>query len=119
MPAPKFCTVDGCFDIAVKEPRSTDHCRSHYREIVLAGVPLVRFEVTAQPRMAGGKIRRPGVVDVRTGETVYTGGVVEIDARENGGGTNIAALVAAGLGRVLPDTAAEAVKAKASKGNGS
>lgn len=108
MPAPKFCTVSGCYEIAVREPRSQNHCRGHYATEILSGVELIRFEVTAQPRFVGGKARRPGVVDARTGQTVHAGGVVELDPA----GTNIAALVAAGLGKVVPGPAAEATKAK-------
>jgi hypothetical protein len=87
MPA-KFCTMDGCHDVAVGAARSRDHCRAHYFSEVLAGVDLVRFEVTAP----AGR-----VTDARTQVSAGKGSVVELDPAE----TNIAALVAAGLGKVV------------------
>lgn len=96
MPAARFCTVDGCHEVAAGARRSRVHCRRHYNSEVLAGVELVRFEVTAGATPKG---RRPGVVDVRTQRTVYAGGVAMLDPAE----TNIAALVAAGVGRVVTD----------------
>lgn len=87
MPA-KFCTMPECHDVAVGAARSRDHCRTHYLSEVLAGVDLVRFEVTA----AAGR-----VTDARTQVSAGKGAVVELDPAE----TNVAALVAAGLGKVV------------------
>lgn len=96
----KFCVVDGCFNAAVKAARSGAHCRSCYnRDILAAADDLIQFEVTAG---SGAK-----VTDCRTQTGVGPGGVATLDPRE----TNVAALVAAGLGKVVPS----AVPAKSGK----
>lgn len=89
--AAKFCVKDGCYEVAVAAARSREHCRTHYNTEVLAGVDLVRFEVTAESSKAR-------VTDARTQVSHGRGSVVELDPAE----TNIAALVAAGLGKVVP-----------------
>lgn len=87
MPA-KFCVMPECYEVAVGAARSRDHCRDHYNSEVLAGVDLIRFEVTAP----AGR-----VTDARTQTSHGRGAVVELDPAE----TNIPALVAAGLGKVV------------------
>lgn len=104
MPA-NFCIVDGCYEAAVGAARSRQHCRGHYLSEVLAGVELVRCEVVGTERGRRGEQCR--VTDARTAQSVGRGGVVELDPEE----TNIAALVAAGAVKVLPNAAAKAVKA--------
>lgn len=93
----KFCTVDGCFEVAIRGARSWDHCRGHYRSDVLAHADdLMRCEVTAGLGTSGRE--EAGVTDCVTNETVRKGGVVTLDPRE----TNIAALVAGGTVKVVP-----------------
>lgn len=87
---PKFCSK-GDYQPAIKAARSNELCRDHYNSEILAGVELVRFEVTAESPKAR-------VTDARTQVSHGRGHVVELDPEE----TNIAALVAAGLGRVVP-----------------
>jgi hypothetical protein len=86
----KFCTHDGCYEVAIRAPRSKDHCRTHYREHVLAHVEaeLVRFEVTSQWAK---------ITDCTDQVSKGKGNIVTLDPEE----TTIAALVAAGLGRVI------------------
>lgn len=83
--AAQFCAIDGCYEVTIGGARSREHCRGHYNGEVLAKVELVRFEVTA------GR-----VTDARTQVSHGPGTVVELDPAE----TNVAALVAAGLGKV-------------------
>lgn len=90
--AAKFC-VKGDFQVAVKAPRSSDHCRDHYRGEVLAAVELLRCEVTGVAP----------VTDARTQASIPPGQVVELDPEE----TNVAALVAAGAVKVAPAPKAE------------
>lgn len=85
---PKFCKM-GDYQPAIKAVRSDEHCREHYNSEVLAGVELLRFEVTAET----GR-----VTDARTQVSHGKGSTVDLDPAE----TNVAALVAAGLGRVVP-----------------
>lgn len=89
MAAAKFCKLDD-YEVAIKGARSGEYCRSHYNSEILAGVDLVKFEVTAASPMAR-------VTDARTQVSHGRGNVVELDPAE----TNIAALVAAGLGKVV------------------
>jgi hypothetical protein len=70
--------------------RPRDLCRQHLLDSI-AG-EIVRVEV----------VGKWGVVDVRTSETVYAPGVVELDPAQ----TNIAQLVYAGIVKVLPAAAA-------------
>lgn len=84
---PKLCKM-GDYEPAVKAARSSDYCRGHYNSEVLAGVELLRFEVTAD---------KGRVTDARTQVSHGKGHIVEIDPME----TNVAALVAAGLGKVV------------------
>lgn len=90
--AAKFC-VKGDNQVAIKAARSSDHCRDHYRTEVLAGVELLRCEVTGVAP----------VTDARTQVSVPAGQAVELDPME----TDIAALVAAGAVKVLPAAKAE------------
>lgn len=99
---PKLCKM-GDYEPAIKAARSSDHCRSHYNSEVLAGVELIQFEVTAD---------RGRVTDARTQVSHGKGSVVEIDPEE----TNIAALVAAGLGRVILPAKPATKAAKPSSG---
>jgi hypothetical protein len=69
--------------------RPINLCREHLLEVI-AG-EIVRVEV----------VGKWGVVDVRSHETVYAPGVVELDPAQ----TNIAQLVYAGVVRVLPPAA--------------
>ncbi|HET8684778.1 MAG TPA: hypothetical protein VFM54_23335 [Micromonosporaceae bacterium] len=92
--------------MAVGARRSRVHCRPHYNSEILSTVELVAFEVTAG-RTAKG--RRAGVVDARTQRTVYAGGVAMLDPDE----TNVAALVAAGLGKVAEPPAGKPAKTTA------
>lgn len=82
--------------------RPNDECRGHYLETF--GAELVRFEVTAPVEIS----------DVRTGEAVGRGGIVELDPVE----TNVAMLIAAGFGRVVVDAkpAEDKPAGKAAKG---
>lgn len=96
MPA-KFCRVDGCYNVAIGAARSRVHCRPHYNSDVLKGVELVKFEVTAG-----------AVTDARTQVSHGKGNVVELDPAE----TNIAALVAGGLGKVVAAKAPAKAEAK-------
>lgn len=98
---PKFCKM-GDYQPAIKAARSSDYCREHYNSEVLAGVELVRFEVTAESNKAR-------VTDARTQVSHGRGNVVELDPQE----TNIAALVAAGLGKVVQTKAASKPTPKA------
>lgn len=89
-----FCVEDGCDRFAVHagywqgrgrnlnpaRPRPR-RCREHYLQV--CGGEFVRAEVTGDAR----------IVDVRTGESVAAGGVVELDPVA----TNIRVLVASGL----------------------
>ena len=84
---PKLCRMDD-YQPAVKAARSSDYCREHYNSHVLAGVELVKFEVTAD---------KGRVTDARTQVWHGKGHVVEVDPAE----TNIAALVASGVGKVV------------------
>lgn len=92
MPAAKFC-VNGDYRPAVAAARSRDHCRECYNtEVLGAATDLLQFEVTAD---------NARVTDVRTQVSHGKGSVVTLDPTE----TNVAALVAAGIGKVrLPDT---------------
>lgn len=95
MPA-KFC-VNGDNNVAVAGPRSREHCRDCYNSNVLKGVELIKFEVTAG-----------AVTDARTQVSHGKGNVVELDPAE----TNIAALVAGGLGKVVAAKAPAKAEAK-------
>jgi hypothetical protein len=94
MPA-KFCAEDGCYEVAIGAARSRDHCRPHYRDLVLKDVELIRCQVVCAASGRNGE--RAGVTDARTNVTVYAPGIVELDPAE----TNIAAVVAAGAVKVL------------------
>lgn len=102
----RFCGHDGCFAVAIKTKRSEDRCREHYRSDVLAVADnLVACEVIPS---VGRQGRRAGVTDAVTNQRVEQGPVT-LDPLE----TNIAAVVATGILRVLPGKAADKVKAKA------
>lgn len=90
MPA-KFCAKDGCMRVAVRAPRSSELCRECYNADIMPTVEMVMFRVTAT---SGAK-----VTDARTQQSRGNGHVVELDPAE----TNVAALVAAGLGEVVVD----------------
>ncbi|MEO3923010.1 hypothetical protein ABGB07_03890 [Micromonosporaceae bacterium B7E4] len=102
--AAEFCIITGCYEVAVAAARSRKHCRPHYDSEVLAGVELVKFEVTAESPKAR-------VTDARTQVSHGRGSVVELDPAE----TNIAALVAAGLGKVVPSKPASKPAAKSTQ----
>jgi hypothetical protein len=103
----RFCSKAGCFEVAIKTARTDDLCRKDYRADVLAVADdLVRAEVLCD---RGSRGEDTGVTDAVTNQTVYFGGVVTLDPRE----TNLAALVAGGIVKILPSAAAEAVKAEA------
>lgn len=95
-PALQMCAVPGCPEVGTGQPRSRRHCGPHYRSEVLAGVELVRCEVTG----------RFPVVDARTGEDVPPGGTVELDPLA----TQIPALIAGGMVRIAPAPAVKAEK---------
>lgn len=102
----RFCTVENCFEVAIKAKRSAEHCRTHYRSDILAkATDLVACEVIPSVGVRG---ESAGVTDCFTNETVRQGKVM-LDPLE----TNIAALVYGGIVKVTPSKAAEAVKAKA------
>lgn len=84
----KFCCRDDCFEVAVRAARSSLHCRPHYLEDVLAGVELVRFEVTSPTAK---------ITDCVDQVSKGRGYIVHLDPAE----TDVAMLVAAGLGRVV------------------
>lgn len=100
MAAAKFCKL-GDYQVAIKGARSDEYCRDHYNSEILARVDLVKFEVTAESPKAR-------VTDARTQVSHGRGSVVELDPAE----TNIAALVAAGLGKVVPSKPASKPAAK-------
>jgi hypothetical protein len=92
----KFCVMAGCHDVAVRSGRGADHCRKHYRTEVLGTAgDLVRCEVISGFGSSG---QSSGVTDCVTNETVRLGGAVTLDPVE----TNVAALVAGGIVRVVP-----------------
>lgn len=103
----RFCSHGECFEAAIRGARATDKCRTHYRELLAAADDLVACEVTTTPEGLNGEAS--GVTDAITNETVRPGGTVTLDPRE----TNIAALVAGGIVRVIPSPAAKALKGKA------
>jgi hypothetical protein len=95
----KFCAVQGCYEVAVRGGRGGDYCRTHYRSEVLAtAADLIRCEVLSGHGSAG---QRSGVTDCLTNETVRQRGLVTLDPTE----TNVVALVASGIVRVLPGAA--------------
>lgn len=90
-----FCTITGCYEVAIGAARSRQHCRAHYRSEILANATdLVTCEVVAG---VGSRGESAGVTDAVTNETVRQGGTVVLDPRE----TNVAALVAGGTVRVI------------------
>lgn len=90
MPA-KFCCETDCYEPAIGAARSRDHCRGHYNTLILAAADdLIAFEVTATNGIK--------VTDCRTQVGIGPRGVATLDPRE----TNVAALVAAGIGKVVP-----------------
>lgn len=101
MPA-KFC-VQQCGRVAVKAPRSTGHCRECYNRLILPTVELMWLEVTAD------QVR---VTDARTQQSHGKGSVVALDPVE----TNVAALVASGIGRVVPAPDSKPSKGTTAKG---
>lgn len=91
----KFCATSGCFEVAIGAARSRDLCRTHYRDLLAKSTDLVKCEVVASH---GSRGQSAGVTDCVTNETVRFGGTVTLDPRE----TNIAALVAGGIVKVIP-----------------
>lgn len=98
----QFCTTPGCFETRIGAARSREKCRTHYREL-LAAADLVQVEVVAGE---GSRGQLAGVTDCVTNQTVRHGGVALLDPVE----TNIAALVAGGVVKVIPSPAAEKAK---------
>ena len=97
-PALQMCAVPGCPEVGTGQPRSRRHCGPHYREVVLKDVELTRCEVIGQFP----------VVDARSGEDVFPGGIVELDPKA----TNIPALIAGGFVRIATAPAAVKVEKK-------